>query len=97
MPGIDEHSHGGNLRALGLESGRDPGAILDFSANLNPLGPPPWLRPAVERGLARVAAYPDPDATADILTGLLRASYGGWGGWWAGVRQLARGVRRKKR
>lgn len=64
MPGIDEHSHGGNLRALGLESGRDPGAILDFSANLNPLGPPPWLRPAVERGLARVAAYPDPDATA---------------------------------
>lgn len=64
MPGIDEHSHGGNLLALGLESGRDPGAILDFSANLNPLGPPPWLRGAVERGLARVAAYPDPDATA---------------------------------
>lgn len=64
MPGIDEHSHGGNLRALGLESGRDPGAILDFSANLNPLGPPSWLRTAVERGLATVAAYPDPDATA---------------------------------
>jgi len=64
MSGIDEHSHGGNLRALGLESGRDPGAILDFSANLNPLGPPPWLRPAVERGLAKVAAYPDPDAMA---------------------------------
>ena len=64
MSGIDEHSHGGNLRALGLESGRDPGAILDFSANLNPLGPPPWLRSAVERGLAKVAAYPDPDATA---------------------------------
>jgi len=64
MPGIDEHSHGGNLRALGLESGRDPGAILDFSANLNPLGPPPWLRSAVERGLAKVAAYPDPDAMA---------------------------------
>jgi histidinol-phosphate/aromatic aminotransferase/cobyric acid decarboxylase-like protein len=64
MPGIDEHSHGGNLRALGLESGRDPGSILDFSANLNPLGPPPWLGAAVERGLARVAAYPDPDATA---------------------------------
>jgi len=62
MSGIDEHSHGGNLRALGLESGRDPGAILDFSANLNPLGPPSWLRAAVERGLAKVAAYPDPDA-----------------------------------
>lgn len=64
MPGIDEHSHGGNLRALGLESGRDPGGILDFSANLNPLGPPPWLRAAVERGLGKVAAYPDPDASA---------------------------------
>jgi aldehyde dehydrogenase (NAD+) len=43
------------------------------------------------------AVSPDPGATADILTGLLRASYGGWGGWWTGVRQLARGVRRKRR
>jgi aldehyde dehydrogenase (NAD+) len=41
---------------------------------------------------------PDPEATADILTGLLRASHaGGLREWFGGVRQLLRGVRRKKK
>ena len=40
---------------------------------------------------------PDP-ATLDILRGLLRATYGrGWKDWWAGVKQLVRGVRRQRR
>jgi adenosylcobyric acid synthase len=60
MP-IDEHAHGGNLRALADESGLAVESLLDFSANLNPLGPPPWLAEAVAEGLATVAAYPDPD------------------------------------
>jgi histidinol-phosphate/aromatic aminotransferase/cobyric acid decarboxylase-like protein len=62
-PGPDEHSHGGNLRALGAEAGIRASEILDFSANLNPLGPPPWLPEAVAAGLEAVAAYPDPDAS----------------------------------
>jgi histidinol-phosphate/aromatic aminotransferase/cobyric acid decarboxylase-like protein len=63
MP-IDEHSHGGNLRDLAAESGLPAEGILDFSANLNPLGPPPWLPAAVAEGLAAVSAYPDPDCSA---------------------------------
>ncbi len=44
------------------------------------------------------AVSPDPEATAEVLTGLLRASYGGgWRAWWGGVRQIVRGVRRKKK
>lgn len=35
--------------------------IIDFSANVNPLGPPLWLRPVVARALDRVEHYPDPD------------------------------------
>ena len=32
--------HGGNLRELARRAGRDPTQILDFSASVNPLGPP---------------------------------------------------------
>jgi len=49
------------------------------------------FRPHVDDAVA-----PDPAATADVLQGLLRASYGGWGEWWGGLRQLVRGVRRKR-
>ncbi|HUR54918.1 MAG TPA: aldehyde dehydrogenase family protein [Gemmataceae bacterium] len=41
---------------------------------------------------------PDPESTADILGGLLRATHGrGWREWFRGVRHLLRGVRRKKK
>jgi len=39
--------HGGNIRQLAQAGGRLPGEILDFSANINPLGPPEWLRPMI--------------------------------------------------
>lgn len=39
-----------------------PEDILDFSANINPLGPPAWLRPVVARALAGTAHYPQPRA-----------------------------------
>jgi threonine-phosphate decarboxylase len=64
-PELSTPSHGGNLDAIGLRYGVDPDDLLDFSANLNPLGPPPGLLTALAaaasdvRGLAR---YPDPDA-----------------------------------
>lgn len=51
--------HGGlrpaELRALGL----DPQGIIDFSANVNPLGPPPSILRAVQN--VDYARYPDPD------------------------------------
>jgi adenosylcobyric acid synthase len=62
MRDIDEHSHGGNLRLASAASGLPPARILDFSANLNPLGPPPWLAEAVAKGLSEAGRYPDPDS-----------------------------------
>ena len=56
--------HGGNLTRLAQASGRTPGEILDFSANINPLGPPDWLRPVISRHIEELVHYPDPDAGA---------------------------------
>ncbi|EFL50345.1 cobyric acid synthase CobQ [Solidesulfovibrio fructosivorans JJ]] len=58
--------HGGNLRALAATAGRDPADILDASASINPLGPPPWLRQVLSAATGELVHYPDPDATALI-------------------------------
>lgn len=55
--------HGGNLTRLAGLAGRPPDGIVDFSANINPLGPPEWLRPLVSASLGSVIHYPDPDST----------------------------------
>ena len=53
--------HGGinysELEALGIA----PGDILDFSANLNPFGPPPGVREALDE--IDISPYPDSEAT----------------------------------
>jgi cobyric acid synthase CobQ/L-threonine-O-3-phosphate decarboxylase len=65
------NGHGGNLRELARRAGRDPDAILDFSASVNPLGPPESLRALVSRNLEHVVHYPDPDA-AELVELLAR-------------------------
>lgn len=37
--------------------------VIDFSANLNPLGPPAWLKREFERMYEHVSTYPDPNYT----------------------------------
>jgi len=54
-------THGGNLRALASKAGCAPGEILDFSASINPLGPPDWLREEMSRSVSGLVHYPDPD------------------------------------
>ena len=46
--------HGGDVW-----QGSAPGEYLDFSANLNPEGPPQWVRVAMLRGLENARFYPD--------------------------------------
>ena len=46
--------HGGDVWQGGA-----PGDYLDFSANLNPEGPPDWVREALQRGLDAARFYPD--------------------------------------
>lgn len=66
--------HGGNTRYLAQASGMPESRVLDFSANINPLGPPPWFRALVSRELEKLAHYPDPDCT-----GLIQAFCRRWG------------------
>ena len=53
--------HGGNLRAMAEEAGCRPEDILDFSANINPLGLPDWLRQTMSSLVSDLVHYPDPD------------------------------------
>lgn len=46
--------HGGDVW-----QGPSPDKILDFSANLNPGGPPEWVRAAMLKGLENARYYPD--------------------------------------
>nr|WP_321513594.1 cobyric acid synthase [uncultured Pseudodesulfovibrio sp.] len=60
---LDEqkYAHGGNVRRMAETAGCAPEDILDFSANVNPLGPPPWLGQVVGQALQDVDSYPDPE------------------------------------
>ncbi|VAX15994.1 Cobyric acid synthase [hydrothermal vent metagenome] len=51
--------HGGNLRKLAEASGLPEDKIIDFSANLNPLGFPEWLRPLLASKVSDLVNYPD--------------------------------------
>lgn len=58
--------HGGNIhkvrRAL-YSTGSSP---IDFSANINPLGPPEWVRPLISSQLEGLIHYPDPENTVFV-------------------------------
>jgi threonine-phosphate decarboxylase len=67
-------NHGGNLFAICRERGWDWREVLDLSASINPLGPAPGVRPAVEEALDRIAHYPSqPPAEFEALLA------GAWG------------------
>jgi len=57
--------HGGDLLGIGRAFAREPDTLLDFSANINPFGPPEAVS-ALLREVAQqpsiLAAYPDPHA-----------------------------------
>jgi len=65
--------HGGNMTRLAEKLGCNPEDILDFSANINPLGPPPFLRRVINNHIRDLVHYPDPecrDLVEAISTGL---------------------------
>ena len=54
--------HGGDIRNLANIAGCSTGELLDFSANINPLGYPESLRRVLSRHLSEVVHYPDPQS-----------------------------------
>lgn len=51
--------HGGNIYEFASRAGCSPDDILDFSASINPLGPPPGLADHLARVFHRLQHYPD--------------------------------------
>jgi L-threonine-O-3-phosphate decarboxylase len=66
------NGHGGNLGRLRQIAGKAENEILDFSANLNPLGFPDWLRPLISRKIGSLVHYPDPDNTEFVAAAARR-------------------------
>ncbi|OWY66311.1 threonine-phosphate decarboxylase [cyanobacterium TDX16] len=53
--------HGGNLAWAAAIAGCDSDAILDFSASINPLGPPQRAIAAIQSAISQLSSYPDPN------------------------------------
>ncbi len=58
---VSDSGHGGNVHRLVRQGRFKSGALLDFSANINPLGPPEWVRATLSRSIEKLVHYPDPD------------------------------------
>ncbi len=55
--------HGGNVHGAARARRVDVEKVLDFSANINPLGPSPLATEAIRSNLHMIRHYPDPDCT----------------------------------
>ncbi len=64
MASSSPYEHGGNIHAAANLQSVSPDAIIDFSANINPLGPPEWIRSCISRELDSIVHYPDPTASS---------------------------------
>lgn len=64
--------HGGDLTRLARQFGLKVSEILDFSSNINPLGPPDYLRAWISQDIDTLNTYPEP--RAESLCNALAAS-----------------------
>lgn len=58
---MTQATHGGNVYKVAHERHIPVGQIVDFSANINPLGPPAVVRRAIRSAFKQIVHYPDPD------------------------------------
>jgi len=57
---MNQPTHGGNLQWAAKLAGCPSSLILDFSASINPLGPPQRLLQKLRDSLGTITSYPDP-------------------------------------
>jgi threonine-phosphate decarboxylase len=55
-----DREHGGDVDRWARHAGIEAHEILDFSASINPLGPPPSARRAFVNSYGEISRYPDP-------------------------------------
>lgn len=58
---LERYGHGGDWVTASKRFGMEPGQMLDFSANINPLGPPPGLKKVLAEEWDFLTRYPDPE------------------------------------
>lgn len=71
---VSSRPHGGDVFAAASELGCRPGEILDFSASINPLGPPASAMAAARNSLTDCIHYPE--IAADSLRQALAGHHG---------------------
>lgn len=71
---LERYGHGGDLRTAEEMYGRSMHQWIDFSANMNPYGPPQAVREIMQNHWQQIAHYPDPAVRE--LRGKLSAYYG---------------------
>ncbi len=64
-------SHGGNINQLRKLVNKET-RLIDFSASINPLGAPSWLRAEIARSISDTSHYPDIDST-DLVAAAAQA------------------------
>jgi cobyric acid synthase CobQ/L-threonine-O-3-phosphate decarboxylase len=62
------YGHGGNVKQLAEIVGLAEKDILDFSANINPLGLPEWFRSLISSRINSLVNYPDPSCSILVQT-----------------------------
>lgn len=67
----ETQKHGGNLRQASAISGFPQEELIDFSASINPLGFPEWLRPLISAQVSNLIHYPDP-AAEELIAALVK-------------------------
>ncbi|MBN1654957.1 MAG: cobyric acid synthase [Deltaproteobacteria bacterium] len=63
--------HGGNVWQLAKAASVSVKKLLDFSANVNPLGLPDWLRITIDAAIGDLVHYPDPGC-AELVESLAK-------------------------
>jgi threonine-phosphate decarboxylase len=58
-----DREHGGDVYVWAKKARIDPGEMIDFSASINPLGPPASARQAFQKSYTEILRYPDPYGT----------------------------------
>lgn len=57
---LERYGHGGDWTTAEEVFGKPKTPWMDFSANMNPLGPPPAVRQIIENYASEIMRYPDP-------------------------------------
>lgn len=71
---LERYGHGGDLATAEERFGLPADSFLDYSSNMNPLGPPGAVRELLGRYLDEITKYPDP--VSRKLRGKLAAKHG---------------------